>query len=159
MLYRLTLNSHKSLLSRYTAGYIRDNNKHRICSKVNIDKYITLLNSQVRLNGIFCALLDSSQPVITMLFEYSGSIVQHLTWISLVMLGTCMVYPSFSWMTTYHNVTSTLTHFMEFTEEYLTLLDLCPYIGMRLFLVTWQLGQDDKITLILYTNVPIFKKR
>ena len=37
------------------------------------------------------------------------------------------------------------------------LLDLCPYIVMRLFLVTWHLGQDDKITLILYTNVYIFK--
>ena len=79
VLYRLTLNSHKSLLSRYTAGYIRDNKKHRICSKVNIDKNITLFNSQVRLNGIFCALLDSSKPMITMLFEYSGSIAQHLT--------------------------------------------------------------------------------
>ena len=28
---------------------------------------------------------------------------------------------------------------------------------MRLFLVTWHLGQDDKITLILNTNVYIFK--
>ena len=42
VLYRLTLNSHKSLLSRNTAGYISDNNKHRICSKVYIDKNITL---------------------------------------------------------------------------------------------------------------------
>ena len=38
VLYRLTLNSHKSSLSRYTAGCISDNNKHRICSKVDIDK-------------------------------------------------------------------------------------------------------------------------
>ena len=68
VLYQLTLNSHKSLLSRYTAGYISDNKKHRICSKVNIDKHITLCNSQVHLNGIFCALIDSSQPAMTMLF-------------------------------------------------------------------------------------------
>ena len=79
VLYRLTLNSHKSLLSRYTAGSISDSNKHRICSKVNIDKNITLLNSQVCLNDIFCALVDSSQPAMAMLFEYSGSLAQHLT--------------------------------------------------------------------------------
>ena len=93
MLCRLTLISHKSLFSRYTAGYISDNNKHRICSKVNIDKNIAIFNSQVHfvhLNGIFCALIDSSQSA--MLFEYSGSLVQHLT---LVMLGTCMVYPDY----------------------------------------------------------------
>ena len=54
VLYQLTLNSYKSLLSRYTAGYISDNNKHRIGSKVNIDKNITLFNSQVHLNGILC---------------------------------------------------------------------------------------------------------
>ena len=78
VLYRLTLSSHKSLLSRYTAGYISDNNKHRICSKVNIDKNIILFNSQVHLNGIFCALVDSSQPAMTMLFKYSGFLAQHL---------------------------------------------------------------------------------
>ena len=37
------------------------------------------------------------------------------------------------------------------------LLDLCSCIFMRFFLVTWHLGQDDNITLILYTNVNIFK--
>ena len=79
VLYRLIVNSYKSLLSRYTAGYISDNNKHRICSKVNIDKNMTLFNRQVHLNGIFRALIDSSQPVLTMLFEYSSSLVQHLT--------------------------------------------------------------------------------
>ena len=31
-----------------------------------------------------------------------------------------MVYPSCSLMTTYRNVTSTVTHVMEFTEECLT---------------------------------------
>ena len=61
-------------------------------------------------------------------------------------------------MTTYHNVTSSVTHVMELTEECLTVfLDLCTCIVMRLFLVAWHLGQDDKITLILYTNVYIFK--
>ena len=79
VLYRLTLNSHESLFSRYTAGYIGDNNKHRIWSKVNIDKNITLFNGHVHLNGIFCALIDSSQPAMTMLFQYSGSLAQHLT--------------------------------------------------------------------------------
>ena len=79
MLYRLMLNSHKSLLSGYTVGYISDNDKQRICSKVNIDKNIALFNSQIRLNGIFCALVDSSQPAMAMLFEYSGSLAQHLT--------------------------------------------------------------------------------
>ena len=39
-LSRLTLNSHKSLLSRYTAEYISDNHKHRVCSKVIIDKIL-----------------------------------------------------------------------------------------------------------------------
>ena len=70
-------------LINYRAGYISDNNKHRICSKVNNDK------------------------------------IWH-EWISLVMLDTCMVYPSCSWMTTYRNVASTVTHVLEFTEEYLT---------------------------------------
>ena len=61
-------------------------------------------------------------------------------------------------MTTNRNVTLTVTHVMEFTEECLTyLLDVCPCIVMRLFLVTWHLGQDDKITLILYTNLYIFR--
>ena len=73
--YRLTLNSHKS----YTAGYISVKNKHIICSKVNIDKNIILFNSQVRLKGIVCALVDSSQPATAMLLEYSGSLAQHLT--------------------------------------------------------------------------------
>ena len=45
VLYRLKLNSHKSLSSRYTAGYISDNNKHRICSKVNIDKKVPFLTA------------------------------------------------------------------------------------------------------------------
>ena len=79
VLYRLTHNSHKSLLSRYTAGFISDNNKHRLCSKVKNDKIIILFNCKVHLNGIFCALVDSSQPAMTMLFEYSGSLAQHLT--------------------------------------------------------------------------------
>ena len=30
-----------------------------------------------------------------------------------------MVYPSCHWMTTYRNVTSTVPHVMEFTEEHL----------------------------------------
>ena len=34
VLYRLSLNSHTSLLSRYTAGYMSDNNKHIIFSVV-----------------------------------------------------------------------------------------------------------------------------
>ena len=82
MLYGLTINSHKSFFSRYTAGYTSDNNKHRVCSKVNFDKNITLYNSQVCLNGIFCALVDSSQPGMPTLFEYSGSPAQHLTWMN-----------------------------------------------------------------------------
>ena len=55
-----------------------DNDRHIICQKVNTDKK-TPLNSQEHLNGIFCALVDSSQPAMTMLFEYSGSLAQHLT--------------------------------------------------------------------------------
>ena len=61
-------------------------------------------------------------------------------------------------MTTYRNVTSTVTHVMEFTEECLTVF--WTYVHALLcvlFLVTWHLGQDDKMTLILYTNVYIFK--
>ena len=71
--YRLTHNSHKSLLSRYTAGYISDNNEHRLHSK------LTLFNFQVHLNGIFCALVHSIQPAMTMQFEYTGSLAHHLT--------------------------------------------------------------------------------
>ena len=79
VLYPLTINSYESLFSRYTAGYIIDNNKHRICSKVNIDKNITLFNGQVHLNGIFYVVIESSQSAMTMLFQYSGSLAQHLT--------------------------------------------------------------------------------
>ena len=61
-------------------------------------------------------------------------------------------------MTAYRYVTLTVTNVMEFTEEcFDCLLDLCPCTVMRLFLVTWHLRQDDKITLILYTNVYILK--
>ena len=35
---------------------------------------ITLFNSQVRLNGIFCAFVDSSQPAMAMLFEYVAAL-------------------------------------------------------------------------------------
>ena len=59
-------------------------------------------------------------------------------------------------MTTYGNVTLTVTHVIEFTEECLTVF--CPCNVMRLFLITGHLGQDDKITLILYTNVYSFKE-
>ena len=79
VLYRLTLNSHESLLSRYIAGYINDNNKHRMCLKVNIDKNITIFNGQVHKSGKLCALIDSSQPAMTILFQYSGSLAQHFT--------------------------------------------------------------------------------
>ena len=61
-------------------------------------------------------------------------------------------------MTTYRNVTSTKTHVMEFTEE--CLIVFWTYVHALLlvyFLVTWHLGQDDMITLILFTNVNIFK--
>ena len=51
-------------------------------SKVNIDKNITLFNSQVCLNGICCALVDSSQSAMAMLIEYSGSLAQHLAWMN-----------------------------------------------------------------------------
>ena len=37
------------------------------------------------------------------------------------------------------------------------LSDLCPCIVMHLFMVTWHLGQGDKITLILNKKVYIFK--
>ena len=37
------------------------------------------------------------------------------------------------------------------------LLDVCSCIVMCFVLVNWHLGQDDKIMLILYTNVYIFK--
>ena len=33
------------------------------------------------------------------------------------------------------------------------LRSICPSIVMRLFLVTWHLGQDDKITLIIYKRI------
>ena len=61
-------------------------------------------------------------------------------------------------MTAYRNVTLTVTNVMEFTEECLTVF--WTYVHALLcvnFLVTWHLGQDDKITLILYTNVYILK--
>ena len=52
----------------------------------------------------------------------------------------------------------TVTHVLEFTEEYLTVFWIKVHaLFWRLFLVIWHLGQDDKITLILYTNVYIFK--
>ena len=61
-------------------------------------------------------------------------------------------------MNTHRDKPLTVTHVMEFAEECLTaFLDLCPCIVMRLFLVTWHLDQDDKIMLILYKNVYIFK--
>ena len=79
MLYRLTLNSHRSLLSRHIAGYICDINKHRIFSEVKYRQNITFFESHVHLNGICCAFVDSSQSTMTMIFEYSGSLAQHLT--------------------------------------------------------------------------------
>ena len=60
-------------------------------------------------------------------------------------------------MTTYRNVTSTVTHVMEFTEECLTVFYIYVHALLCFFLVIWHLGQDDKITLILYTCVYIFK--
>ena len=136
------LNSHKSLLSRYTSGYICDNNKHRICSKVNIDKNITLFNSWEHLYGIFYALVDSSQPVITMLFESSGSLVFDKNEFLLSCWGQ-----SCRWMTTYH--------YKVYWRVFDCLLDVCPWIVMRLLLVTCHLDQD--VSLILYTYVYIFK--
>ena len=50
-------------------------------------------------------------------------------------------------MTTYRNVTSTVTHVMEFTEECLTVF----WTYVHALLCAWHLDQDDKITLILYT--------
>ena len=106
----------------YTAGYISDNNKHRLSSKVNNDK------------------------------------TWH-EWISLVMLGTCMVYPLCSWMTTYRNVTSThVTHVLEFTEEYLTVFWtnvhalLCVY-----FWLPDTLAKMTRSRWSYNTNVYIFK--
>ena len=41
VLYWLTLNSHKSLFSRYTAGYVSDSNKYRIFSELKYWQNIT----------------------------------------------------------------------------------------------------------------------
>ena len=145
MLYRLTLNSHKSLLSRYTAGYISDTNKHRICSKVNIDKTISLFNSQVCSNGIFCALVDSSQPAMPMLFQYSGSLAQRLTRMNFSCNAADMHgLPSYSWMTAYRNVTLTETIVMEFTDECLTVF--WTYVHAFLCVYFWLLGTWAKMT-------------
>ena len=56
-----------------------------------------------------------------------------------------------------HLLFLTVTHVVEFTEECLTVFGLMSCIVMRLILVTWHLGHDNKITLTLYTNVYIFK--
>ena len=56
-------------------------------------------------------------------------------------------------MTTYHNVISTVTPVMEFTEKCLTVF----WTYVHALLCAWHLDQDDKITLILYINVYIFK--
>ena len=53
-----------------------------MCLKVNIDKNITIFNGQVHKSGKLCALIDSSQPAMTILFQYSGSLAQHFTWMN-----------------------------------------------------------------------------
>ena len=58
-------------------------------------------------------------------------------------------------MTAYRNVTLTVTNVMEFTKECLTVF--WTYVHALLCVYFWLLGQDDKITLILYTNVYILK--
>ena len=118
-------------MSRCTAGYISDNNKHRLCSKVNIDKIIIHFNCQVHLNGIFCVLVDSSQPAMTMLFQYTGSLAQHLTKVNFSCYAGDMHGLPIMFLNDYtRNVTSTVTHVMEFTEECLTVFRhalLCVY--------------------------------
>ena len=64
-----------------------------------------------------------------------------------------MVYPSCFCMTTYRNVTLTVTHVMEFTEEFLTVF----WTYEHALLCAWHLDQNDKIMLILYTKIYIFK--
>ena len=58
-------------------------------------------------------------------------------------------------MTTYRSVALTVTHVMEFTEEYLNVF--WTYAHALLCVYFWLLGQDDKIILIIYTNVYISK--
>ena len=55
-------------------------------------------------------------------------------------LGTCMVHQS----CTYQNVTSTVTHFMEFTEEFLSVF--WTYVHALLCVYFWLLGTWAKIT-------------
>ena len=62
----------------------------------------------------------------------------------LFMLVTCIVYPSWFWMATYRNVTSTVTHVMEFTEECLTVF--WTYVYALLCIWFWLLGTWAKIT-------------
>ena len=70
---------------------------------------------------------------MTILFEYSGSLAQHFT-----LLGAHMVYPSCCWMTTYGNVTSTVPHVMELTEEYLPVFWI--YVHTLLCVYFWLYG-------------------
>ena len=65
-------------------------------------------------------------------------------WISLVMLGTCMVYSSCFWITTYRNVLSTVIHALEFTEEYLTVFWTNVYALLCVYF--WLLGTWAKMT-------------
>ena len=55
-----------------------------------------------------------------------------------------MVYPSYSWMTTYRNVTSTVTNVVEFTEECLTVF--WTYGHALLCVYFWLLGTWAKMT-------------
>ena len=59
------LNSHKSVLSKYLAGYKSDDNKHSIFSELIYWKQYYLFNSQV-------------QPAMPMLLEYSGSLARSI---------------------------------------------------------------------------------
>ena len=151
MLYQLTLNSNRSLLIRYTVGYVSDNNKLRLFLEVKYWQNYYLFWQPC----ICCAFADSSQSAITMLSEYSGSLAQHLTWMDFSRHG--YTHHVVDWL---HSVMLLRLYLMLkslLKNVWLPIIYICPCTVMSLFLAIWHLGQDDKITLKLYTNVYIFK--
>ena len=75
---------------------------------------------------MICALVDCNQPAMTLQLDRSSPLggIWHEQ-ISLVMLGTHMVYLSCCLMTSYRNVILTVTQVMEISLSFASMSMLC----------------------------------